>query len=72
MLTLPHGSALSVAVPDRPWRRGPDLRFTNATPAPVLATIAAHVAELGANLLSPWIRDLDPLGAAIRCLMDAI
>lgn len=68
---LPRGTDLTVTNPDRSWRRGPDVTIRTTTPGPLLAIITAQAAALGANV-SPWVRDLDPLGAALHRLLDDV
>jgi hypothetical protein len=69
---LPRGADLAVTSPDSPsWRPHTVVRIATSRPAPILATLDARVAALGARH-SPWVRDRDPLGAAMRRLIEDV
>jgi len=65
---LPREAELTVTVPERPWRPGPDVTIVTATPAPVLGIVRAQVAAAEAQV-AIGLADLDPLGAALRRLL---
>jgi hypothetical protein len=68
---LPKEAELSVRVPDRPWRPGPDVTITTAEPSRAFAIVRAQAESIGARV-SPWIRDRDPIGSSLRRLLDAV
>jgi hypothetical protein len=68
---LPRDDELTVTVADRSWRVGPDVTITTTEPRRALDVLGAQAAALGANQ-SPWVRDLEPLAAALRRLIDDV
>ncbi|MCC6645980.1 MAG: radical SAM protein [Polyangiaceae bacterium] len=68
---LPRASTMTIVKPDRPWRPGADVTVRTTLPGPALDALGASVAAIGAQHY-PWVRDVDPIGAALRRLRDDV
>jgi hypothetical protein len=67
---LPRGTSYALMLPDaRGFRPGPNLELTTHAPAPTMTVLAELARSLGGQL-HLRARDLDPLGAALRRVVE--
>ena len=67
--SLPRGSELTVSRPEHDWRGGPSITIVTDAPAGALRALGNVATSIDARL-NVGAEDLDPLGCAMRRLLD--